>query len=478
MSFPFERSPTLRGFLLAVALLASACRDETVDPVNVSVAVDTTRTHQTLVGFGAAVAYQPFLLAGRTDDIYQVLFVDSGLDILRIGNWYQNQTSTNATPSTAFTDFAQVQIVQKATAARGGIPPKILMSAWSPPSYLKSNGMTRPPYNGDPGAADAVGTLTKVDGAYAYSDYADWWVRSLQAYAAQGVVPDYISIQNEPDYFNKGWETCLWGPTEGARLEGIATADYGRALDAVYGALAASSLTSRPIMIGPETTGFGNNVVQKYLAGVNLAELGGIAHHMYGSTEDNPNPDWFDGSMNGLAKTAAATGLPTFMTEYSPNSPTLFETAWLMNNALTVENVSAYIYWELIWSATPPTGLVTIASPAPGASYTVNDTYYALEHFGRWTDPGWVRVDATSSLSAVRASAFLSPDGGRLTLVLLNTGAKDHMVAVSTGNAGFGSLAIYRSSGDSERAASVDLEADGSLLLPPRSIATLSFAAH
>jgi O-glycosyl hydrolase len=163
------------------------------------------------------------------------------------------------------------------------------------------------------------------------------------------------------------------------------------------------------------------------------------------------------------------------MTEYSPNAPTMFDTAWLMNNALTVEGVSAYVYWELIWSPPPPTGLVTIASSSPTSTYTINDTYYAFKHFARWTDPGWVRVDATSSLSAVRTSAFMSPDGSSLTLVLLNTGAKDHVVTVSPGAFAFGSLAIYRSSGASERTTSVALESDGSLLLPSRSIATLTY---
>jgi glucuronoarabinoxylan endo-1,4-beta-xylanase len=153
----------------------------------------------------------------------------------------------------------------------------------------------------------------------------------------------------------------------------------------------------------------------------------------------------------------------------------MFDTAWLMNNALTLENVSAYIYWELVWNPTPPTGLVTIASPSPSSSYTINDTYYALKHFARWTDPGWVRVDATSSVSAVRASAFVSPDGGSLTLVLLNTGGKDHLVAVSLNGFAYGSLAVYRSSGDSERTAQVTPDSDGNILLPPRSIATLTF---
>jgi glucuronoarabinoxylan endo-1,4-beta-xylanase len=474
MNFRLGLPRTLRVLCGALATCACGAAEE---PTNTSVVIDTTVPHQTLVGFGAATAYQAYLLSGRNDDIFKILFVDSGLDILRLGNWYQNQNSPNATPTTPFSDSAAVQIVQKATAARGGTPPKILMSAWSPPAYLKSNGITRPNHGVDAGTTHAVGTLIQTNGAYAYADYADWWVRSLQAYADQGVVPDYISIQNEPDFFTNGWETCLWGPTEGATLEGITTAGYGQALDAVYNAIQSSTLVTRPVLVGPETDVIGDNLVQKYLAGLNLAQLGAIAHHLYGSTEDNPNPDWFNGSMGGVGKAAAAAGLPTFMTEYSPNAPTMVDTAWLIHNALTVENVAAYIYWELVWSnSTPPTGLVSIDSPLGSSTYTINDLTYALKHFARWTDPGWVRVDATSSTSSVRASAFVSPDGDSLTLVLLNTGAKNHMVAVTPGTFKFGTLAIYRSSGDSERTTRVELESDGSLRLPPRSIATLTYS--
>ena len=139
------RFPVLRA-LLSGALAVGAC-GHAEDPTNVSVTIDPTVSHQTLVGFGAATAYQAYLLSDRTDDIYQVLFVDSGLDILRLGNWYQNQSSTSTT-DTPFSDSASVQIVQKATAARGGTPPKILMSAWTPPAHLKSNGVTRPPRDG------------------------------------------------------------------------------------------------------------------------------------------------------------------------------------------------------------------------------------------------------------------------------------------------------------------------------------------
>lgn len=59
--------------------------------------------------------------------------------------------------------------------------------------------------------------------------------------------------------------------------------------------------------------------------------------------------------------------------------------------------------------------------------------------------------------------------------MLLNTGAKDHTVTVGPGAFPFASLAIYRSSGTSERTASVALESDGSLFLPSRAIATLTY---
>jgi glucuronoarabinoxylan endo-1,4-beta-xylanase len=466
----------LPSLLLCATFVATAC-DKADDPVNVSVTVHTNLSHQTLAGFGAAVAYQPSLLAGRNDDIYRVLFVDSGLDILRLGNWYQNQTATNTTTTTPFSDSAQVQIVQKALAARAGVPLKILMSSWTPPAYLKSNGMTRPPW-GASSTGDNVGTLAKKDGAYAYGDFADWWVRSLEAYAAQGVVPDYISIQNEPDFFTMGWETCVWGRNEGEQVEGVAAAGYPQALEAVYNAVASSGLATKPIIVGPETTGFANFIVPRYLAAVKPGLIGAIAHHLYGTTEDNPNPDWFNGELASLGKAAAPTGLPTFMTEYSPNKPTMFETAWLMNNALTVEGVSAYIYWELIWNGgNPPTGLVTVSNPFgnAGGGYTINDIYYAFKHFARWTDPGWTRVEANTSASEVRVSAFVSPDGGSLTLVLLNTGNKDRLIAVNPGDFAFGTFAAYRSSGDTERTTAVSLESDGTLALPSRSIATVTF---
>jgi glucuronoarabinoxylan endo-1,4-beta-xylanase len=450
-------------------------------PADVVAIIDLTSTHQTLEGFGAAVAFVTNFLSAQSGDIYKVLFVDSGLDILRLGNWFQNQQDAkgnNPTVDAAFADYDGVHIVQKATAARGGQPLKILMSSWSPPAYLKSNGMTKPPSGS--GTSDAgrplPGTLMQNGGAYAYAGFGDWWVRSLQAYAAQGVVPDYISIQNEPDFYATDWETCLFAATEGGTVQGIQSAGYGQALEAVYGAIQGSNLAAKPLIVGPESLGIGGSGMSRYMGGMNSAEFYGVAHHLYsgGIGGDNPAPDSFAKSMTAVATLAA--GKPTFMTEYSPGAPNIFDTAWLMHNALTVEGVSAYIYWELIWAGhASPVPLVSIASASPNSTYTVNENYYALKHFAKWTDPGWVRVDGSSPVAEVKISAFVSPDGTQLTVVLLNTDSIGHVVAVNPGAFVFSTVAAYRSSGASERAASAVLGDDGGVGLPSRSIATLVF---
>jgi glucuronoarabinoxylan endo-1,4-beta-xylanase len=359
-----------------------------------------------------------------------------------------------------------VAIVQKATAAAGR-PPKILMSSWSPPAYLKSNHLSKSP---------TAGTLASQNGAYQYAAFGQWWVSALQAYAAEGVVPDYISIQNEPDYFNAGWETCRFDPVEGATNAG-----YGPALAAVQDAIAASSLAAKPQVIGPETSGIGSGKTQAYLAGLDVSQLDVVAHHLYngGNGGNNPLPDSFTAAMTGVGTAAGAAATPIFQTEFAPVAPTLVSTAWLIHDALTVEGVAAYFYWDLIWSppaaGAPPSGLVTINGAAPSSSYTINDTYYAVKHFARWTDPEWTRVDATSNATVLKASAFLSPDGASLTVVLINADTLDHPITVDAGGFAFASEAVYRPTSAAEGTIQETLDGSGGFTLPASSVATVTF---
>ena len=103
--------------------------------------------------------------------------------------------------TTPFSDSDAVQIVQKATAARGGTPPKILMSSWTPPAYLKSNGVTRPPCGSRHQTFRRARSSRAAAPTRTRNTRTGGCVR-CRLTRQQGVVPDCVSIQNEPDYLH------------------------------------------------------------------------------------------------------------------------------------------------------------------------------------------------------------------------------------------------------------------------------------
>ena len=428
-------------------------------PPPVALTVDTTQRFQTMEGFGGALAFYVNFLVDHPNrsEIYDLVFRDLGLDILRVGNWYQNRV----------VDESTVTAVAAATASLGH-PPRLLMSSWSPPASLKSNADTK---NG--------GTLILQDGGFAYEPFAQWWVDALAAYAARGVKPDFISIQNEPDFKAPSWESCLFGATENIDPTNSALnlAGYDKALDAVYARV--QTLSPVPQLLGPEVSGLDQMKLQNYLAHMTSEHFSAVAHHLYSGGRPK-EPDSFNATMQAAA--AAAGDKARLMTEFAPSPQNMFATAWLINNAVTVEGVSAYIYWDLTWDA--PGGLVSTENPysrskwTTAQGYTVRDPYYAVKHFARWVDTGWTRVAATASASVIKASAFVSPDGLATTVVVLNTSAIARDIAVSTGDWAFSASNVFRTSGATgatERTSPVGpLDPGGVLTLPPLGIATVT----
>lgn len=432
--------------------------------VDVTVSINTNQRFQTLAGFGASqVFYVDWItLNPNKDEIYDILFRDLGLDILRIGNWYQGRTMDDQQIQNS------IEVVQRATESLGERP-QILMTSWSPPADLKSNQQLA---NG--------GTLAQQGGAYVYGAFGDWWRESIDAYAAAGLPVDYVGIQNEPD-FTANYESALFDPNEGQR------AGFGEALAAVRNSLA--PLENRPLLVGPEVIGIGNNRVGDYLDGLNMNDLDVVAHHLYNGGQTD-NPDSYTNNMSQVA--AGAGGKPIFMTEFTPEAqgsgPLFFTTAWLIHNALTVENASAYLYWNLGWrdrAEDQPIdpGMMTLEDPRPEAppfttekGYTLNPSYYAVKHFSKWLNRGDQRVGADSTLNGLRVSAYVSPEGDQVTAVLLNTDPQAHTVSLNTGDFAVGSSSAFRTDGAVEQTAALSPLGEGnSVTLPSRSVVTVVF---
>ena len=210
---------------------ANAGVDETAPATPAVVTLAPAERHQTLEGFGAAVAwYQDKLVPNPPAGIYETIFPDLGLDILRLRNRFHRMVKQEDN------NIAQdVEIVRRATAALGH-PPKILMSSWSPPAGLKAN-------HSEDCHDDKNCTLVRENGQFVYDKFGAYWHDALVYYASQGIVPDWISIENEPSFIPPSWEGCKFDPSETEHFPG-----YDKALTAVHAAVA--TLPKRPKILG------------------------------------------------------------------------------------------------------------------------------------------------------------------------------------------------------------------------------------
>jgi glucuronoarabinoxylan endo-1,4-beta-xylanase len=425
----------------------------------VTATVNTTKVHQEIAGFGGAEAYFQGYLAHHPHklDIYDALFGPvNGLhiDFLRLQDTFRYQNKPDF-------DADTVDIVQYANSLRGN-PITVVMSSWTPPASLKSN---KDEKNG--------GTLIKKNGHYDYEGFAQYWKDSVLAYRAVGINPTYISIQNEPD-ITTDYESCRFNPTE-APYHGDSFAGYDKAVDAVYAAF--QTLPSPPHLLGPETIGIGDGNVQAFTKAQNADHIYAVTHHLYTGGDKN-QPDTYIPAMQAVKDQNP--GRLKFQTEYYTGGG--FETAEMIHNSLVTEEVNMYLYWPLSWPGVDGT-MLTIENPADpskwktphGWSYT--DGYYAVKHYSYFIHAGYHRVDASTSNDEVKISAYLSPKGDKLAVVLINASATAaNSVKLKLGDFDHGQSSVYRTTfpNTPERFASLGtLGADNSISLPPHSIVTV-----
>ena len=418
--------------------------------------VNATTAHQMIEGFGAAGAwYDPQLVTlGQSQPaVYDVLFGDLGLDIYRLRNKYAQDGDTDYMSNSS-------TIITNAEASLGR-PLKILMSAWSPPAYLKSNGETG---NG--------GTLIGGPNNYDYAGLATWWADSITAWSSPpyGVDADYISIQNEPDW-TATWDTCRYDPTENSTNAG-----YDQAFEAVFDEMDTRFGASMPKMLAPENIGFqagwvGNYRLDDYLnAIINHSHVYAYAHHLYGGG-NGQDPDSYIPEMQDV--NASWGSKPLFQTEYQDSIgawPDAFNIALLLHNSLTVEEVSAYLYWDLFWGV-EGRGMVSITA----SSYTINNVYYGFKQYSAFVHSDWQRIDATEDSADVRMSAYVSPDNSQMSVVIINTSSTtDADLSLSFNGFTVSSGDVYRTSQTEDCAYIGGFDPNNPLTLPSESVTTLS----
>jgi glucuronoarabinoxylan endo-1,4-beta-xylanase len=326
--------------------------------------------------------------------------------------------------------------------------------------------------NGEVGNGNS---LVFTNGSFAYTNFAQYWYDSIQAYKSNGVSLTWISIQNEPDWA-AGYDSCVFHPTEDT-VGGTNYASYSKALDAVYQRL--SSLPSPPKILAPEVVGLGFSDVQHYAATMNSNSFYGVAHHLYGGSTDR-TPDGYKTPM--LALTNVFPSKPKFMTEFGYTN--MIDTACLMHDCFVWEQAVGFNFWSLVWPVSG--GLINQENPYSLSSWTnappgtptqshgwwFAPSYWAMKHFSYYIQPGFKRVSATNTDTNVRCTGWLSPDGLRVVVVLINT----NQSASSAMNFNFGTFAarqsrVYQTSGTNYFQALGALTNDQ--VLPPLSLTTV-----
>ncbi len=446
------KSPKIAS-LLAILLLFSAVSTLSAQE-ETKLNIDPAETRQTVTGFGASLAYYESWLNAhpKKSEIYDLIFGELSLDILRVRNAYGYDPDM----------VGRVKEYMNAAEASLGFPIQLLSTSWAPVDSLKNTGDRK---NG--------GTLRYTSGSggveFDYAGFASWWKGSLDEYAAHGIMPDYISIQNEPGW-SASWESCRFNPRETINSTDT-IAGYDKALNAVYDTLA--TLSDRPKILGPEVLGIGYNKVESYTNALDLSKLDGLAHHLYhGVDEDDPYASDIFSKLRTFHPE-----LPHFQTEFSRGD--WFSLAGLIYKSFHDEEVTAYLYWDLTWGDTK--GLVTTEYPwdrnrwtDPAKGYIVNMEYYAFKQFSAFIHPGWKRINTEVPGQELKQLTFVSPNMDSMTCVVINRSeTNSHSLNINIEGYRIKESAIFSTS-QTQKCSPMGSLVDSLLTLAPHSISTVS----
>jgi len=443
------------------ACVAGTCSPLPVASVEVNVDIETR--HQDLVGFGASVAYGEGQITAHPQQasLYQAIFADLGLDLLRFRNRFAHAGDDDLTTA------GELVAAGNATSGRAL---GIFLSSWSPPPALKANSALLCSGNVQ------TCTLAKTNGVFDYAGLADHWLASLAAYAKVGLVPDYVGIQNNPNWIPSSAETleaCRFLPAEGTVSVPVGPTTvkvtYPGLAEAQTATLAAfSTLANRPKLLAPETSDFGS--VADYLPSLDPAKTDALAHQLYGV---NPAAVDLD-ALAAMGKLVSQYGRPVFVTEMQADG---FGTALMIHYATVVEGAAAYLQAALTGPVSGPLTNTQALVGIDQATFRLQDPYHAMRHFAGHTDPGWTRIEAAAANSGLLVSAWLSPSGQDLTLVLINTRTVELSAQLKLPGE-WSTSDVTRSvfSGVERSTALGALSGQGVLRMPPESVVTVALS--
>ncbi|MGH6654920.1 MAG: glycoside hydrolase family 30 protein, partial [Actinocrinis sp.] len=422
-----------------------------------TVVIDPTQTFQTMRGFGGAITdssatvlygMSPAARAATMRSLFSPNGGD-GLDYLRqpIGasDFVATADYTFDDLPAGQTDYGQrhfsiahdqAQILPLLREAKALNPAlKVIATPWSPPAWMKTGG-------------SLVGGRL-IDDPRVYQSYALYLLKFVEAYRANGVTVNTITVQNEPQNRNPsgypGTDMPSW-------QEDRVIEDLGPMLRAAH--LPTQILgydhnwTEHPndaASTPPDETADIDAYPQNVLSSPAAKWVAGTAYHCYAGDPSamtvlhNQFPDkaiYFTECSGSVSSDPANTFSDTLK--------------WHARN-LIIGNTRNWAETVINWNvALDPSGgphvggcgtCTPIVTVGPGDAVSYNAEYYTLGHLARFVKPGAVRIASTSFGTTgwngqVMDVAFRNPDGSTV-LVAHNENDNPQTFAVREGDQSF-----------------------------------------
>lgn len=268
---------------------------------------------------------------------------------------------------------------------------KFMANPWSPPAWMKTNGSMLGVHDGQ------IGTLISLD----YGPLAQYFVKFIQAYEAQGIPIYAITPQNEPLYTPDSYPAMFWSASDESNF----------IKNNLSPALTKANLHPKII---PYDHNWDNTAYAQTLLSdpATNHDIAGISWHCYAGSPSAMRTIHDQYPTKEAYETECATGASV-----TPINTIDLLMQSVQNWARTVE------LWNIALDPNhgPHTGgcpdclgVVTIDESRGNVTYS-ND-YYLLGHFSKFVVPGAYHI-AANTLGSLSDVAFKNPDGSKVVVV-------------------------------------------------------------
>jgi len=394
-------------------------------------------TYQEIEGFGgafteaAAVTLQTLPRQKQTEILNAYFNPKNGLGYslcrthinscdFSLGNYAYADKPNDTTLSTFSIERDQkalIPMIQKARKIRGA-EFKLFASPWSPPAWMKTNGM--------------MNQGGKLKSKYA-AVWAHYFVKYIKAYAEQGISLWGLTVQNEAKA-TQPWDSCVYTAEE--------ERDFVR--DHLGPVLRKNGLGHIKIMVWDHNKERVYERAQIALADKKAAQtIWGLAFHWYSG-------DHFDNLEMTHKMFPGHKLLFTEGCQEGGPKPGIWKTGERYGHDI-IGNLNHYavgfVDWNMLLNEQGGPNHVgnfcdapILANPSK-KQIIYNSSYYYIGHFSRFIRPGAVRIGCSRYTDQLEATAFKNPEGSLVTVVLNRTDETiDFNLRIGTGFTPFQSL--------------------------------------